>query len=105
MAEHHPARRVAENGHGSVALDEVRQVVGRDDAPEIQEVGRVARVDVLFRRIIDLGQDDGVAGRRRIIVVVLARNDGQREVGQCGSDLPDLIVNIFVIEGVDFPLV
>ena len=60
----------------------------------------IAGIDVLLRRIEDIGQDDVVARRRREIDAVLAGDDGQGQVGQRRRDIEDLVVEPGIILGI-----
>ena len=50
---------IEDDGHGRLALHVVRQVLGADDAPVVQEMRRVADVQALFGRFQDGGHVHG----------------------------------------------
>ncbi len=106
MQEPQAGLGVLDEGRRGVALHVVRQVFGRDDPFVVEEVRGVRRIDVLLGRGQDIGQEDGVARRRGQVVVVFPRDAGDGQLGQGRVEVPDLLVEGLVVEGIaEVPLV
>src|SRR4030066_299376 len=67
-----------------------------------EESRGVAGIDVLSRRLDDLGQEDTVLGRGGESVREFTGDDGQDNGGQGGSELPDLFVDSLIVGRVQF---